>query len=174
MADKVYIGADHAGYEMKEELEQFLKSKGITVEDLGTHSTESADYPDFAHLVAEKVAADHDSIGILLCGSANGVCITANKHKTIRAALAWNEEIAMLARAHNDAKQWAQAIFACNGALKLNPDDGETHFYLGRALKEVGRNADAAKSFDKAVAGLIKFTKDNPDYSDGFYLLGNA
>jgi ribose 5-phosphate isomerase B len=103
MADKVYIGADHAGYEMKEELEQFLKSKGVMVEDLGTHSTESADYPDFAHLVAEKVAADHESIGILLCGSANGVCITANKHKTIRAALAWNEEIAMLARAHNDA-----------------------------------------------------------------------
>ena len=79
-----------------------------------------------------------------------------------------------LCRAHNDAKQWAQAIFACNSALKLNADDGETHFYLGRALKEVGRTADAAKSFDKAVTGLIKYTAEHPDYSDGFYLLGNA
>jgi tetratricopeptide (TPR) repeat protein len=79
-----------------------------------------------------------------------------------------------LCRAHNDAGQWAQAIFACNSALKLNPDDGETHFYLGRALKEVGRTADAARSFDKAVVGLVKFTQNNPDYSDGFYLLGNA
>jgi ribose 5-phosphate isomerase B len=103
MPTQLFIGADHAGYEMKEELEQFLKAKGYQVEDLGTHSTESADYPDFAHLVAERVADNPGSIGILLCGSANGVCITANKHRTIRAALAWNEEIAMLARAHNDA-----------------------------------------------------------------------
>jgi tetratricopeptide (TPR) repeat protein len=79
-----------------------------------------------------------------------------------------------LCRAHNDAGQFVQAVRACEGALKLNPDDGETHFYLGRALRELGRTADAAKSFDKAVTGLIKYTQVNPDYSDGFYLLGNA
>lgn len=79
-----------------------------------------------------------------------------------------------LCRAYNDNNQFPQAVRACERALQLKPDDGETHFYLGRALREVGRTADAARSFDKAVAGLIKFTQANPDYSDGFYLLGNA
>jgi tetratricopeptide (TPR) repeat protein len=79
-----------------------------------------------------------------------------------------------LCRAYNDDGQFPRAIRACERALQLRPDDGETHFYLGRALREVGRAADAARSFDKAVSGLIKFTQENPDYSDGFYLLGNA
>ena len=79
-----------------------------------------------------------------------------------------------LCRAYNDNAQYSQAVRACEKALQLNPDDGETHFYLGRALREQGRTAEAAKSFDKAVAGLVKFTQANPDYSDGYYLLGNA
>lgn len=79
-----------------------------------------------------------------------------------------------LCRAYNDTDQPLFAVTACNNALRLNPNDGETHFYLGRALREQGKTADATKAFDKAVAGLIKFTQDNPDYSDGFYLLGNA
>ncbi|MGD9628303.1 MAG: tetratricopeptide repeat protein [Pyrinomonadaceae bacterium] len=79
-----------------------------------------------------------------------------------------------LCRAYNDLGQFQFAVTACNNALRLNPNDGETHFYLGRAYRELGRTADATRSFDKAVTGLIKFTQDNPDYSDGFYLLGNA
>ena len=79
-----------------------------------------------------------------------------------------------LCRAYNDNSQYLQAIRACEKALSLNPDDGETYFYLGRAQSQTGKSADAARSFDKAVAGLIKFTQANGDYSDGFYLLGNA
>lgn len=103
MSLKIYIGADHAGFEMKEAIEEYLLSKSYQVEDLGAHSTDSVDYPDFAHAVATNVEKEEGSFGILFCGSANGVCITANKHKNIRAALAWNTEIAELGRAHNNA-----------------------------------------------------------------------
>ena len=97
------IGCDHAGYEMKEKIKQHLSEKGITLTDCGTYSIESTDYPDYAHKVAEAVASNNAAFGILLCGSANGVCITANKHKGIRAALCWNVEVATLARQHNNA-----------------------------------------------------------------------
>jgi ribose 5-phosphate isomerase B len=103
MSLKIYIGADHAGFEMKEAIEEYLLSKSYQVEDLGTHSADSVDYPDFAHAVAMNVEKVEGSFGILFCGSANGVCITANKHKNIRAALAWNTEIAELGRLHNNA-----------------------------------------------------------------------
>ena len=99
---KVIIGSDHAGFEMKEALKQWLHLQSITLEDVGCHSDQSVDYPDYAHVVAQKVESE-DSVGILLCGSANGVCMAANKHKGIRAALCWNREIAILARQHNDA-----------------------------------------------------------------------
>ena len=79
-----------------------------------------------------------------------------------------------LCRAHNDMEQYQSAVTACNNALRLNPDDGETYFYLARAYKQSNRTADANRAIDRAVPGLIKFTQDNPDYSDGFYLLGNA
>ena len=100
---KIAIGSDHAGYELKEELEVRLVESGYSVHDLGTHGPESVDYPDFAHLVALAVECGTDNLGILICGSANGVCMTANKHKGIRAALCWTAEIARLARQHNDA-----------------------------------------------------------------------
>lgn len=99
---KIIIGSDHAGFEMKEALKQWLHNQSVILEDVGCHSDQSVDYPDYAHAVAQKVESE-DSVGILLCGSANGVCITANKHKGIRAALCWNREIAVLARQHNDA-----------------------------------------------------------------------
>jgi len=99
----VAIGSDHAGYEYKEDLISFLEGKGITFRDFGTHSKESVDYPDFAHPVAEAVENGKAAFGILICGSANGVAITANKHKGIRAAICWGEELAKLAREHNDA-----------------------------------------------------------------------
>lgn len=99
----VAIGADHAGFEYKEEVKKLLKANGMTVDDKGTYSADSVDYPDFAHSVASDVAAGKAAFGILICGSGNGVCITANKHAEIRAALCWNEELASLARQHNNA-----------------------------------------------------------------------
>jgi ribose 5-phosphate isomerase B len=99
---KIIIGSDHAGFSMKEELKIWLNTQGHTCDDKGCHSTESVDYPDYAHLVAEAVESEY-TLGILLCGSANGVCITANKHAGIRAALCWTKEISSLARQHNDA-----------------------------------------------------------------------
>jgi ribose 5-phosphate isomerase B len=99
----VAIGADHAGFEYKNLLVDLLKSKGLEVKDYGTYSADSVDYPDFAHPVAEAVESGTAAWGVLICGSANGVAITANKHQGIRAALCWTEEIAKLARQHNNA-----------------------------------------------------------------------
>lgn len=100
---KIYIGSDHAGYNMKEIVKEYLSSLGHTFQDFGTFSTDSTDYPDYAHAVARAVESEEDGMGILLCGSANGVCMTANKHAGIRAALCWTPEIAGLARLHNNA-----------------------------------------------------------------------
>ena len=100
---KIAIGSDHAGFEMKEKVKAILQNQGYTVNDYGTHSLDSADYPDFAHPVSNAVEKSDDELGILICGSANGVAMTANKHQGIRAAICWNEELASLARQHNDA-----------------------------------------------------------------------
>jgi ribose 5-phosphate isomerase B len=99
----VAIGSDHAGYDHKESLISFLEGKGIPFTDFGTDSKESVDYPDFAHPVANAIESGEYAFGILLCGTANGVAITANKHQRIRAAICWGEEIASLVRRHNDA-----------------------------------------------------------------------
>jgi len=100
---KIAIGCDHAGFSYKEAIKVFLTRKGIEVLDLGTHSEESVDYPDFAHLVSKSVSDNNASFGILICGTGNGVCISANKHEKIRAGLCWDPEIAKLIRQHNDA-----------------------------------------------------------------------
>lgn len=97
------IGSDHAGFEYKEMLRKVLDSMGWKVDDKGTHSTDSTDYPDYAHPVANMVEIGNAAAGILICGSGNGVCMAANKHHGIRAALCWNEELAALARQHNNA-----------------------------------------------------------------------
>lgn len=97
----IIVGSDHAGYRFKENIMDFLEKEGFKVKDFGCFSEDSVDYPDFAHPVAEAV--EKDGIGILICGSGNGVCMTANKHKKIRAALCWTIETARLARLHNDA-----------------------------------------------------------------------
>ena len=98
------IGSDHAGFEYKAKLVNYLRDeKGIALRDFGTYSADSVDYPDFAHPVATAVESKEYSFGILLCGSANGVAIAANKHQHIRAAIAWENEIASLARMHNNA-----------------------------------------------------------------------
>lgn len=103
MKQTLAIGSDHAGYEFKEVLKKWLGDNGYTIKDFGTHSLDSVDYPDFAHPVASAVEKQEFDLGILLCGSANGVAITANKHQGIRAALCWTDEIASLARQHNNA-----------------------------------------------------------------------
>ena len=99
----IAIGSDHAGFDYKEHIKTFLAEQGLYVKDFGTFNKESVDYPDFAHPVAEAVENGECSLGILLCGSANGVAITANKHQGIRAAICWNPPIAELARQHNNA-----------------------------------------------------------------------
>ena len=102
MNKKIAIGADHAGYALKSELVSLLKEKGYSVTDFGCPSEASIDYPDYAHPVAKAVETE-GVIGILICGSGNGISMSANKHSGIRCALCWTNEIALLARQHNDA-----------------------------------------------------------------------
>lgn len=100
---KIAIGSDHAGYVMKTMVVDHLQSRGYEPVDFGTDSEDSVDYPDFAHLVSSAVEGGDFEKGIVICGSGNGVSMSANKHQGIRAALCWIPEIARLARAHNDA-----------------------------------------------------------------------
>jgi ribose 5-phosphate isomerase B len=100
---KIAIGGDHAGFDYKAEMIKHLASKGLEVKDFGPYSNESCDYPDFAHPLSEEVEKGNFDFGILICGSANGVAMAANKHNGIRAAIVWKKELAQLARQHNDA-----------------------------------------------------------------------
>lgn len=97
------IACDHAGFEFKEKLKSDLEKEGYTVKDYGTFSSESTDYPDFAHPLATAIENKEHTFGITLCGSGNGINMTANKHQGVRAALCWNKEISELARLHNNA-----------------------------------------------------------------------
>ena len=99
----IALGSDHAGYELKLEIRSFLLNLGYTVVDFGTNSPDSMDYPDVAHPLSKSVANNECDFGILICGSANGMAMTANKNKDIRAAICWDVEIAALARKHNNA-----------------------------------------------------------------------
>jgi len=100
---KIALGGDHAGYEYKNEIISILESNGAEIKDFGPFNTESCDYPDFVHPVANSVESGSFDLGIIICGSGNGVAMTVNKHQGIRCALAWEAEIAVLARSHNDA-----------------------------------------------------------------------
>lgn len=100
---KIALGSDHAGFAHKETIRARLGEQGHEIKDFGTYSADSMDYPDVAHPLAEAVANGDFELGLLLCGSANGVCITANKHAGVRAAIAWLPELAGLARQHNNA-----------------------------------------------------------------------
>ncbi len=99
---KIAIGSDHAGYKLKKSLINIFKDK-IEFKDVGTYSEESVDYPDFAHLAAKELKSNKVDRAILICGSGNGIQMTANKHHNVRCALCWNEEITQLARQHNNA-----------------------------------------------------------------------
>jgi ribose 5-phosphate isomerase B len=100
---KIVIASDHAGFELKEEIKTFLKSLNHSTEDLGPFSSDSVDYADFAHPLANAVESGKFDFGIAICGSGNGINMTVNKHQGIRSALCWNKEIAALARQHNNA-----------------------------------------------------------------------
>ncbi|MDF9800897.1 ribose 5-phosphate isomerase B [Catalinimonas alkaloidigena] len=99
----IALGADHAGFHHKQTIKAHLEKLGFKVKDFGTDSSASVDYPDFAHPLAEAVGNGDCNLGILVCGSGNGVAITANKHPQVRAAICWNVELAALARQHNNA-----------------------------------------------------------------------
>lgn len=100
---KILIAADHAGFEMKAEVERILKERGYEVEDLGTNSAESTDYADYAHPLAQKISDGEAEQGILLCGTGLGMSYAANRHPNVRAAVVWAPEVAALSRQHNDA-----------------------------------------------------------------------
>lgn len=143
LSKPIAIGSDHAGFEYKEAIISLLEGKGILFKDFGTHSKDSVDYPDFAHPVATAVESGEYAFGILLCGTANGVAITANKHQHIRAAICWGEEIAQLVRQHNDAN------ILCIPARFVSEADAEkilntfisTPFEGGRHANRVGKIA---------------------------------
>ncbi|MCU0429746.1 MAG: ribose 5-phosphate isomerase B [Cytophagaceae bacterium] len=132
---KIAIGGDHAGYEYKKALIEFLSQKGFEVKDFGPFSTDSVDYPDFAHPLATAVENKEFDFGILICGSGNGVNITANKHQQIRSGLAWNVEVAALIRQHNDANVMAlparfislELAKACVETFLNTPFEGGRH-----------------------------------------------
>ena len=100
---RIAIGGDHAGFDYKQRLIQCLESRGHQIEDFGPGSDSSVDYPDHVHPLSSSIASEDFDFGILICGSGNGVAITANKHENVRAALCWNSDLAALARQHNNA-----------------------------------------------------------------------
>lgn len=138
---KVAIGSDHAGFETKEFIKKALIEQGFQLTDKGTLGLESVDYPDFSHLVAKSVETFESEIGFLFCGSGNGVCIAANKHLGVRAALAWNKEVAQLAKAHNNANILClPARFVSNNeALEIVKAFLETEFEGGRHQKRIDK-----------------------------------
>ncbi len=139
----VAIGCDHAGFEYKEAIKKWLTDKGFEVKDFGTNSSESTDYPDFAHPVSSFVESREAAFGILLCGSANGVAITANKHQHIRAGLCWQNEVAKVVRQHNNANIIClpARFIALPLALALIDTFMNTEFEGGRHERRVNKMA---------------------------------
>ncbi len=130
---------DHAGFPLKEFVKDVLTKKGLAYKDFGTYSTDSCDYPDFAHKMAEAIEAGEVYPGIAICGSGNGISMTLNKHKGVRAALCWQEELATLARAHNDANVLSMPgrFISNEEALKIVEAFLNTPFEGGRHVRRV-------------------------------------
>ena len=135
----IAIGSDHAGFELKEKVKSFLNEMQVEYVDKGTHSLESTDYPPFAHSVAESIESKESNWGILICGSANGVSMAANKHEGIRCAICWTSELAELARSHNDANIIAlpARFISLDEALKAVEAFMKTSFEGGRHKRRV-------------------------------------
>lgn len=136
------IGSDHAGYELKQVIIDHLIAKGYQVADKGTYSEESTDYPDYAHQVADAIN-EEAPLGILICGSGNGIAMTANKHQNIRCAIAWNTEIAELARLHNDANivSLPARFISKEEGIAIVDTFLSTEFEGGRHARRVGKIA---------------------------------
>jgi len=143
MPKKIAIGGDHAGFEYKATLIQKLNSLGYEVKDFGPFSDASVDYPDFVHPLSSAIEGGEFELGIVICGSGNGVAITANKHQGIRAALCWNEELAALARQHNNANVLAlpARFISYELAEKLAETFLTTEFEGGRHQNRVSKIA---------------------------------
>jgi ribose 5-phosphate isomerase B len=143
MSKKIAIGGDHAGFAYKKDLIIKLEEAGYEVKDFGPYSDASADYPDFVHPLAVAVESGEYEQGILICGSGNGVAITANKHQGIRAALCWNQDLAALARQHNDANVLAlpARFISFELATELAMIFLETAFEGGRHATRVNKIA---------------------------------
>lgn len=138
---KISIGCDHAGYEYKDNIIKYLTKQGHKVTNHGTDGPDSVDYPDFAHPVAEDVESRKAKLGILICGSGNGVAMAANKHQKIRAALCWNTDLAKLARQHNNANVIAIPARFVTKRMATNMVKAfiGTEFEGGRHKRRVGK-----------------------------------
>ncbi len=140
---KIAIGSDHAGFELKGILIKHLTEKGYELKDFGCYSSDSMDYPDSAHPVCESIEKKESDLGILICGSGNGITMTANKHQKIRAALSWIPEIARLARQHNDANivSLPARFITTDNAIAIVDAFFEASFEGGRHQKRVDKIA---------------------------------
>ncbi len=137
----ISIACDHAGFPYKETIKKMLQSKGHEVLDFGTHSNDSVDYPDFAHTASAVVEQGLADLGVVMCGSGNGVCMTANKHADVRAALCWNKEVAELARLHNNANVIGVPVrfISENEAVEMVDAFISTSFEGGRHARRVNK-----------------------------------
>lgn len=137
----IALGCDHAGFPYKQAIVDLLTARGCRILDFGTSSPDSVDYPDFIHPAAKAIEAGEAGLGILLCGSGNGVAMTANKHQGIRAALCWTAELARLAREHNDANALALPVRFISEANALTIVGAflDTKFEGGRHARRVGK-----------------------------------
>ena len=153
MPETIIVGSDHAGFDLKERVKEWLEARGLAVEDVGTSSPQQVDYPDYAHLVARAVSSGRRARGVLICGTGIGVSIAANRHAGVRAAVACSEETARLAREHNDSNVLAL------GGRTLDPVVAErildvwlaTPFAGGRHERRV-KKIDESEAEDKATA----------------------
>jgi ribose 5-phosphate isomerase B len=138
---KIAVASDHAGYERKQVVLKYLQEQGIEFKDFGAYSSDSSDYPDFAHPLADAVSKGEFDKGITLCGSGNGINMTANKHDGIRSAICWLPEIAMLARLHNDANICAlpARYITDSDAIEIIKTFLSTDFEGGRHLTRINK-----------------------------------
>ena len=136
---KIVIASDHAGYSLKEYVKKFLFKKKLQISDVGTYNKDTVDYPVYAHKLSEKIKKNQKSIGILICGSGQGMIMAANKHKNIRAALCYNEKSTKLSRLHNDANVMTlgSRLISKKNALKLLNIFLNTKFEGGRHKRRI-------------------------------------
>lgn len=147
MKEIIPIASDHAGYELKEVVKEYLSSKGFEVKDFGTHSTDSCDYPDYAHQVGAAINNGTYSRGIVICGSGNGVQMTVNKYPNVRCALCWTPEIAHLGRQHNDCNilSMPARFIPQETALQIVDEYLNTPFEGGRHQRRVEKISQCLK-----------------------------